>query len=366
MQRLGPLAGGRGGGRGPLAKGAGTDPALLAPALGAAPGLVREMLQGELSSWALGTTRSSIGYRHACLLWKASAKRLGTDDALRTRKPSRSQELIFLDADDDLGTVRAKLESSPAEEVFLVIPRRAATLRTPLEYRILARIAHELSTDVTIVSSDAGRRQLARSEGMRTRRGYGSVRHLAEAAGAPRRWHVGIPDWLPMPSLAAILVLGLVAALVAGFLLLALPVMRVTVSPATESVQRDVEVTVDRDQRTMDVAKGVLPRGLLRPRSTRSRRLGADERPEDVWQRSGPRRGPGAKWQSNRPGAPAAERYVVARSGARFLTDTEVRANPFTYTTRVNVTAERRGPASAATSIPMSWPRSTHRLRASW
>ena len=31
---------------------------------------------------------------------------------------SRSQELIFLDPDDDLGTIRAKLESSPADEVF--------------------------------------------------------------------------------------------------------------------------------------------------------------------------------------------------------------------------------------------------------
>ena len=83
---------------------------------------------------------------------------------------ARSQELIFLDPDDDLGTVRAKLESSPAEDVFLVVPRRAATLRTPLEYRILARLADELSTDVTVVSADAGRRQLAHQEGLRTRR----------------------------------------------------------------------------------------------------------------------------------------------------------------------------------------------------
>src|SRR5215212_108206 len=109
--------------------------------------------------------------------------------------PSRSQELIFLDIDDDLGTIRAKLESSPAEEIFLVVPRRAATLRTPLEYRILARMAHELSTDVTIVAADAGRRLLARQEGLRTRRGYSGVRHLAEAAGAPRSWLPGLPDW---------------------------------------------------------------------------------------------------------------------------------------------------------------------------
>src|SRR4051812_823080 len=127
--------------------------------------------------------------------------------------PGRSQELIFLDPDDDLGTVRAKLESSPADDVFLVVPRRASTLRTPLEYRILARLAHELSTDVTVVSTDAGRRQLARQEGLRTRRGYAGVQHLAEAAGAPGDRSPQLPEWVPLPSVTSLVVLAVLAGL---------------------------------------------------------------------------------------------------------------------------------------------------------
>src|SRR5207253_6432439 len=83
----------------------------------------------------------------------------------------RSQELVFLDADDDLGTIRSKLESSTAEEIFLVIPRRSSVLRTPLEFRILARIANELSSETVMVTEDGSRRRLANQEGFRTRRG---------------------------------------------------------------------------------------------------------------------------------------------------------------------------------------------------
>src|SRR5436309_8601788 len=120
---------------------------------------------------------------------------------------SPSQEMIFLDPDDDLGTVRAKLESSPADQIFLVLPGRAATLRTPLEFRILARIAHELSTDVIIVSSDAARRQMARREGLRSRRRHGGIRQHAAVANPPSGWLPAVPDWVPLPSLTAVILL---------------------------------------------------------------------------------------------------------------------------------------------------------------
>src|SRR6266568_3560088 len=89
----------------------------------------------------------------------------------RARIVPRSQELVFLDADDDLGTIRSKLESSSAEEIYLVIPRRSSVLRTPLEFRILARVANEMSSETVLVTDDPSRRRLANQEGFRTRRG---------------------------------------------------------------------------------------------------------------------------------------------------------------------------------------------------
>jgi hypothetical protein len=262
----------------------------------------------------------------------------------KRQRPRLSQELIFLDPDDDLGTIRAKLESSPAEEIYLVVPQRASTLRTPLEYRILARMAHELSTDVTVVSTDSGRRYLARQEGLRVRRGYGGVRHLAEAAGAPRSWIPSVPDWVPLPSLTAVLVLALLAALLAGFVLVALPVLQVSVTPVSENIQRELELTVDPGQRSADPERAVLPGETMQYRfevagslpTTGQRNVGRDPaRGEVVFTNNTPN-----------PVVLPSRSVIVARNGARFLSDSEVRVNAFSFgLTRVSVTAEQRGTA---------------------
>src|ERR1051326_3964946 len=114
----------------------------------------------------------------------------------------RSQELVFLDADDDLGTIRSKLESSSAEEIFLVIPRRSSVLRTPLEFRILARVANEMSSETILVTDDPSRRRLANQEGFRTRRGLRTLKHLllGPDQSAPR---FVIPDWVPLPTVGS-------------------------------------------------------------------------------------------------------------------------------------------------------------------
>src|SRR6476620_4418785 len=96
----------------------------------------------------------------------------------RTRPAPRSQELVFLDADDDLSTIRSKLEASTAEEIYLVIPNRSPILKTPLEYRMLARIANEVSSETVLVSGDPTRRRLAGQEGFRTRQSLRTLRHL--------------------------------------------------------------------------------------------------------------------------------------------------------------------------------------------
>src|SRR5438270_12987724 len=120
----------------------------------------------------------------------------------RAQVAPRSQELVFLDADDDLGTIRSKLESSSAEEIYLVIPRRSSVLRTPLEYRILARIANEMSSETVLVTDDSARRRLANQEGFRTRRGLRTLKHLMVGPDQqPPRFVM--PDWVPLPGLVS-------------------------------------------------------------------------------------------------------------------------------------------------------------------
>src|SRR3954454_22594167 len=162
----------------------------------------------------------------------------------RARITPRSQELVFLDADDDLGTIRSKLESSSAEEIFLVIPRRSSVLRTPLEFRILARIANEMSSETILVTDDPSRRRLANQEGFRTRRGLRTLKHLMLGPDQnPPRFV--LPDWVPLPTLTSFFSLvGLL--IVAGLAVFGFyPQMHVTLVPQTRTVQQSVDITVD-------------------------------------------------------------------------------------------------------------------------
>lgn len=260
----------------------------------------------------------------------------------KVKAPARTQELIFLDSDDDLGTVRSKLESSPADEIFLVVPRKAMTLRTPLEYRILARMAHELSGEVIIVSPDAMRRQMARQEGLRIRRGYRGVRRLAEAAGAPRPWLPGIIDWLPLPSPTTIITFVGLALLLAAVALLTLPEMRVTVTPETRTVKQTVDIVVDPGARAPDVARAALPgedfKGVVEVNASV---------PTSGQRNVGAERARGEIVFTNRSGTLAVVpkgNVVIAKNGVRFLTDQEVRIPPYTANqVRVAITAETPG-----------------------
>jgi hypothetical protein len=153
--------------------------------------------------------------------------------------------VIFLDLDDDLGTVRAKLESSSADEVYLVIPRRSPILRTPLEFRILARLTHQLSSETIIVTGDGGRRSLARQEGLRTRRSVRSLSHLSRPPGT-RSWGLpSLPDWFPLPSFTGLVLTTVIGGLAAVVLLASCRVMKGDRLAAGRTAAARPEIIVD-------------------------------------------------------------------------------------------------------------------------
>ena len=185
--------------------------------------------------------------------------------ATRSQPLARSQEVLFLDPDDDLGSIRAKLESASADEIYLVVPRRSGVLRAPLEFRILARLANDMASETIIVTSDSGRRSLARQEGLRTRRSISSVRGLNSSNGITGMVST-LPDWIPVPTGGSVLALGLMLGLIAVIGVVVLPVMKVTVAPSTSSVKKELEIVVDSSFRSADVAKGQLPGTLMQRR----------------------------------------------------------------------------------------------------
>lgn len=258
--------------------------------------------------------------------------------------PAAAQEVIFLDLDDDLGTVRAKLESSAADEVYLVIPRRSPILRTPLEFRILARLTHQLSSETIIVTSDGGRRALARQEGLRTRRSVRSLRHLSRPPGT-RSWGLpALPDWFPLPSLPGLLLTSLVAGIAVVLLFGVLPVMKVGVAPQVVPRQEEFEILVDPSVKQVDLSRRIIPGEILQQRvevvgsipTTGTRRLGRDKARGEVLFIS----------QNNQPVTLPRGTILVANNGVRFQTDQEVQVPAFSLgQARVGITAVDGGTA---------------------
>jgi hypothetical protein len=151
-----------------------------------------------------------------------------------------------------------------------------------------------------------------------------------------------LPDWIPVPTGGSVLALGLMLGLIAVIGVVVLPVMKVTVAPSTSSVKKELEIVVDSSFRSADVAKGQLPGTLMQRRlevtgaaPTSSTRQGGRDRArgEIVF----------ANRTSNQVTVPRGA-TVVARNGARFSIDVDVRIPPFSVAVaRSGVTAVNAG-----------------------
>lgn len=180
---------------------------------------------------------------------------------MRAGSEPESAAAVVADPADDLGSLRSKLESTPAARIFLVVPREARVLRSPVEFRILARLAGLLAQEIIIVAGDSQRRQFAREAGFATRRGLRGILHLLSPEDAERyrfRWY-RIWRWFPVvPVLCSVVFpLLVVAAVLLGVALL--PELRVTLATHATTDSALLEVAVDPRVVQPEVAARRLP-----------------------------------------------------------------------------------------------------------
>jgi hypothetical protein len=214
-------------------------------------------------------------------------------------------------------------------------------LRTPLEFRILARIANEMSSETIVVTEDGARRRLAEQEGFQTRRSLRTLRHLMVAPGqrAPR---FVLPDWIPVPSfsgfLTALGAIGLAALAVA----IIVPVMHVTLVPQTNTIERNLDITADPEAKASDPSTGSLPAEVMSvtidvPGSlpVSSHKVGQDKAHGEVLV------------TSKKAATFTLPKDTIVRNaeGTRFVTDQDQSLLPY-LPVRVGITAEQPGTAS--------------------
>ena len=173
------------------------------------------------------------------------------------------EQIIYLEIDDDILTVRERLRRAQAKHVLLVVPAGCKALRRLLDVRLLRRQAAALELDIALVTDQANLREMAQDEGLvvfsrlamgrRVKRKKGPWRaaDLPGLAGLRARLkRVQQPHWWRwlLGPLAFFMVLGAVAALV----LTVWPRATIRVTPTQEPIGLSTWVEADVSIRRVD------------------------------------------------------------------------------------------------------------------
>jgi hypothetical protein len=216
------------------------------------------------------------------------------------------EQIIYLEADDDIPVIRDRLEWAEADRVLLVVPPKNRVLRSLVNLKLLSRYARNYSLNLALVTRDPRVMRLSREIKLAT---FGSVeraqrsRWLSEDAGdgarparrarveeaveaeepitrmdlperplkdarRPRRMPRFRPrpkSWMPRPVIALgfLVLAGLVAGMMAVALVLIYPRGRIQITPATQRLGADLVVLAHPEAEQIDYASLRIPARLV-------------------------------------------------------------------------------------------------------
>ncbi len=167
-------------------------------------------------------------------------------------------QVIHLEVDDDITTVRARLEKAEAPRVLLVVPPRCQALNSLLDFKLLQRYAESLALEVALVTNSSERRVLARQLGFSvfvTER-WGQNRTKWRQPKAMPRWGKRL-SWGERIFGAFVFLVALLALLAAALLIV--PSAEITLVLANEAVDATVRVQADPELDMIDYEAGQIP-----------------------------------------------------------------------------------------------------------
>jgi hypothetical protein len=231
--------------------------------------------------------------------------------------------LVPVEPDDDVDTIRAKLEVLGAQKAALLLPGEWVEMQGPSAYSQLHSTAYGLGVELAVVSSDGDVRQAATDQGFPAFSDPRAYRRWLAQRGAT----AGLPNLLRFarrPRFSAVGVALLVAAVgiavVVGVALM--PQVAVVLYPRTQIVSGSVEVRADPSASALDVSSRRAPARVsyvvvdVNEQGLTRGRLPSPEA-----------QAVGTVTFANRQGGPAqipTGTTVVTLSGVRFLTTADV------------------------------------------
>ncbi|MBX4201635.1 hypothetical protein KW803_01935, partial [Candidatus Saccharibacteria bacterium] len=80
--------------------------------------------------------------------------------------PKPSKDVIYVDVDDEITSIIDKVENSPEKVVALVLPKRAASLQSTVNMKLLARSAKTAGKNPVLITSESSLMPLAGVAGL--------------------------------------------------------------------------------------------------------------------------------------------------------------------------------------------------------
>jgi len=194
------------------------------------------------------------------------------------RIDATAQQVIYLKADDDFGTIRHRLSAAQAGKVILVVPPNCRRLKSRMHLRLLERLMDDSPIRVALVTQDRTLGRSARELGFPT---FPSVKKAQGSHWPPRRPRLKrlLPEKGRRPPvrptslqdprgkvalqrgeaiLFFVLLGGVFLILLAGFGLL-VPSATVTLKPLTYPLEETLTVRADPNLEEIDFTNLVLP-----------------------------------------------------------------------------------------------------------
>ncbi len=188
-----------------------------------------------------------------------------------------TEQIMYLEDNDDIASIRDRLDWARAERVLLIVPSRCRALTNAINLKLLQRHAANLALDVALVSRKRGIRKLSReldidvftSVGQAQQAGW---RGAFEAEDLPHRVHdldgvQGRRKPVPLQrddsqfvqQIIAFVFFGMLFLIVLAGALFVVPSANVILIPAVEPISETIEIQADPEVATIDYEIALIP-----------------------------------------------------------------------------------------------------------